>query len=83
MAIGKDGTGIIVPGLREANITEIKWYVESWKKDSHMVLDEDERMPQSLIPEGRIDKPQEKVRHKRKKATQGGKQAKKRSKDKT
>jgi hypothetical protein len=38
-------------------------------------------MPQSLIPEGRIDKPQEKVRLKRKKATQEGKQAKKRSKD--
>jgi hypothetical protein len=81
MAVGRDGTGIIVPGLREANIAEIKWYVESWKKDSHMVLEDDERMPQSLIPEGRIDKPQEKVRHKRKKATQGGKQAKKRSKD--
>ena len=79
MAVGRDGTGIIVPGPREANIAEIKWYVESWKQNSHMVLEDDERMPQSLIPEGRIDKPPEKVRQKRKTATQGGKQAKKRS----
>ena len=80
MAIGKDGTGIIVPGTREANIAEIKWYVESWKPDSHMVLDDDERMPHSLIPEGRIDKPLEKVRQKRKKTPEGGNQAKKRGK---
>jgi hypothetical protein len=81
MAVGKDGTGIIVAGNREENIAEIKWYVESWKPDSHMVLEDDERMPQSLIPEGRIDKPQEKVRQKRKKAPpQADKQSKKRGK---
>jgi hypothetical protein len=80
MAVGKDGTGIIVAGNREENIAEIKWYVESWKPDSHMVLEDDERMPQSLIPEGRIDKPQEKVRRKRKQAPQADKQSKKRGK---
>jgi hypothetical protein len=46
-----------------------------------MVLEDDERMPQNLIPEGRIDKPQEKVRQTRKKAQQKDKQAKKRRKD--
>jgi hypothetical protein len=35
--------------------------------DSHMVLEPDERIPEHLVPEGRIDIPAEKTRKPRKK----------------
>jgi hypothetical protein len=67
MNVGADGTGILTPGNRDAKLQEIRWYVETWKEDSHMVLEPDERIPEHLVPEGRIDIPAEKTRKPRKK----------------
>ena len=67
MNVGADGTGILTPGNLDAKLQEIRWYVETWKADSHMVLEPDERIPERLVPEGRIDIPAEKTRKPRKK----------------
>ena len=47
----------IVPGRNEANINAIKWYVARWDPDSGMQCEQDELVPENLMPEGRIDNP--------------------------
>ena len=65
----KSGLATIVAGRKDAKLEEIRWYVESWKENSHMRQEDDEMTPAQLVPDGRIDKPAQKKRKRRVKTT--------------
>ena len=47
----------ITKGRNETNINQVKWYVARWSADSGMQIEDDEQIPMSLLPEGRIENP--------------------------
>ena len=51
-----------MPGRKDSNFALIRFYMELWSDDSQMHLEDDEAIPEGLMPEGRIDVPGPRIR---------------------
>ena len=62
LLVSKSGWATIVPGRKDSNLALIRFYMELWSDDSQMHLEDDEAIPEGLMPEGRIDVPGPRIR---------------------
>ena len=62
-----ENVAYITPGRNKCNFDNIKWYLERWAPESNMHMEEDEKIPEHLMVQGRIDTPAPRVRKPRSK----------------